>query len=457
MQDIKRPSHNLKFNSLKGTTSRRNSSNFDSSYAGDYFDIDSKKNDKTINEKLDAFEKRVSDYYTDKNFNLKKDHKFSKARQKTKAIFYLFIFVILTAFVYLTLTYVLNSAKVTVVPKKVLVNLDKSIVVNLSDKGVKVLENSGEEESVLPKSELKKVISKSRGTITVYNNFNSSKQKLIKNTRFKTADGKLFRLLDSIVVPGMTGITPGKIEANVIADDIGEEFNIGPSKFTIPGFEGTSRYNGFYAVSEGYMIGGANGDKYVVAKEDIENVNKIKENIIKDKTLKQIFTTIDENYVLATETAMYDFENNLTDYEYNREDKYKIKGNLHVISFDKEYLAKKIAEVGLDNYSGEKLKLLNSDKLNITLSKNILESGIKNFKDVKDISISIKGEASLVYVLPDSIIKDLLTNSENNKDSFSKILNKLNNVDSATAKVFPPWSNYYPSNREKITIIFDYK
>ena len=57
------------------------------------------------------------------------------------------------------------------------------------------------------RSEPKEVNQKAQGELTVYNNYSEAPQILIKNTRFQTEDGKIFRIGDSITVPGKTGNT----------------------------------------------------------------------------------------------------------------------------------------------------------------------------------------------------------------------------------------------------------
>lgn len=112
---------------------------------------------------------------------------------------------------------------------------------------------------------------KARGTIVIYNDFSKESQALVATTRFETADGKIFRLVDSVTVPGQTG-TPGAIEASVIADQAGESYNIDPADFTIPGFKGSAKFDKFTAKSVKKMSGGGNAgsELLTIAKADLE-------------------------------------------------------------------------------------------------------------------------------------------------------------------------------------------
>jgi hypothetical protein len=115
---------------------------------------------------------------------------------------------------------------------------------------------------------------KAQGTVTIYNAYSSSPQPLVATTRFVTPDGKIFRLVSKVVVPGASvkngTIVPSSINAQVIADQAGASYNIGPTpKLTIPGFQGTPKYNGFYGALTGGTSGGFVGVKAVPTAADI--------------------------------------------------------------------------------------------------------------------------------------------------------------------------------------------
>ncbi len=129
-----------------------------------------------------------------------------------------------------------------------------------------------------PATEIKNIEAKAKGTIRIYNAYSSSPQTLVATTRFMAPDGKIFRLVNRVVVPGAKiengKIIPSYIDAAVIADQPGESYNIGPTKFTIPGFQGTPRYEKFYGESLKAMTGGYIGQTKVVGQTDIVNAKK---------------------------------------------------------------------------------------------------------------------------------------------------------------------------------------
>lgn len=145
---------------------------------------------------------------------------------------------------------------------------------------------------------------KARGRITIYNEFSEDSQQLVATTRFESSDGKIFRIVKGVVVPGMKEedgkIVPGSVEADVVADEPGDEYNIDPDKFTIPGFKTSPKYQKFYARSEKKMLGGGSQGEMVsvVSSADVESVKKETEEKLKNSIIEKIESNLEEGYVL---------------------------------------------------------------------------------------------------------------------------------------------------------------
>ncbi len=116
---------------------------------------------------------------------------------------------------------------------------------------------------------------KAGGTVTIVNNYNRS-QNLVRTTRLMTSDGKIFRITDAVTVP-----VGGKVTVFAEADQEGDAYLIGPSKFTIPGlWEGVQ--DKIYAESSSPMSYDRNG----VAQVTQDVVDKAKDSLT-DKLLTQ--------------------------------------------------------------------------------------------------------------------------------------------------------------------------
>ncbi|MBI2639570.1 MAG: hypothetical protein HYW90_01610 [Candidatus Sungbacteria bacterium] len=120
----------------------------------------------------------------------------------------------------------------------------------------------------------KYVEERATGTIAIFNRFDSNPQNLVRTTRFVDSNGKVFRLVNSVTVPGAKiqggKIVPSSVDAQVVADGPGQDYNIPPSRFTIPGFQGSPKFEGFYGESRSAMKNGFRGEARVVTAEDIK-------------------------------------------------------------------------------------------------------------------------------------------------------------------------------------------
>lgn len=103
--------------------------------------------------------------------------------------------------------------------------------------------------------------SKASGKILIYNEYGADSQQLVATTRFQSEEGKIFRLSKGVTVPGVMERNgrrePGVVEADVIADGSGSEYNIGSTIFSIPGFSGSAKAGKIYAKSKSSMSGGS--------------------------------------------------------------------------------------------------------------------------------------------------------------------------------------------------------
>ncbi|MBU4142862.1 hypothetical protein KJ590_02575 [Patescibacteria group bacterium] len=181
------------------------------------------------------------------------------------------------------LYFILPKAEISVKAKKEPVNQELSLV---ADKGASKIDAA---QNKVPAQLIKldkrqsqefsttgqrQVNDKAVGRIVVYNEYSSSPQALVEKTRFLSAAGQVFRLTKSITVPGAKiqegKIVASSIEAEVVADQAGADYNVAPARFTIPGFQGTPKYAAFYGQSNATMSGGASGVMKVVTQGDYD-------------------------------------------------------------------------------------------------------------------------------------------------------------------------------------------
>lgn len=204
---------------------------------------------------------------------------------------------------------VLPSVEVLVTPRTEELELDMEVVlaVNPSEgeiaaQKVEVLKTVKQES---PATGTATVSERARGTVKIFNAHSTESQTLVANTRLVSQEGKLFRMTETVVVPGATlsggKLEPSSIEVSVLAAEPGVAYNIGPSAFSIPGFQGSPKYQNFYGRSEEPMRGGASGSASIVQEEDIARANEgLQERATKEikaefaAKLPQGFAVLDE-------------------------------------------------------------------------------------------------------------------------------------------------------------------
>ncbi len=149
-----------------------------------------------------------------------------------------FLFLFLTAALLVSVFY-FSFTKVDIVLKSKLESASNSLIFNVQDKdkgnakdgavlGIAKEIDAEYSKSYQP-SESQVTGEEVTGQVTLINNYSRS-QPLIATTRLLSADGKLYRLKNTVNVPA-----GGSIVADIYADSPSPDMAIGPTRFTIPG------------------------------------------------------------------------------------------------------------------------------------------------------------------------------------------------------------------------------
>ncbi len=218
--------------------------------------------------------------------------------------------------------------------------------------GQKITLEKEETQKDLPCTGKKNIGQKATGTIIISNSYDENPQSLVDNTRFVASNGKTYRLVAGVTVPGahVSGgnVVAGTTTANIQADDMGEDYNIASSHFTIPGFADTPKYDKIYADTSSAIKGGFTEVITVLSQSDVDSnkdkavadlSNKIKQEAESKYKDKKIFLDGVQPEVIITPSIPIDTESKKFDL------KIKVKyDTLSSSSNDFNYLvAKKLA------------------------------------------------------------------------------------------------------------------
>ncbi len=294
---------------------------------------------------------------------------------------------------------------------------------------------------------------KAEGKIIIYNDFSASSQPLVATTRFVSSEGKLFRLVERVVVPGQTTennkTIPGSVEASVRADSAGEAFNIGPTTFSIAGFAGTPKYTAFYAKSSASMTGGFKGEVEAVTAKDLDdakaasevNIGEKIDEAIESRALPSITVAKSSHLQITKEGSSATVGQALKSFSYQIE---ASKDAVLVAQDDLKELAKSYLFAKLDD------------------KQNILMDSLKIDIVVKDVDITA-AKASLALTMSGKSYKTIdsqaLLSSLLGKpiSEVQKDFQSMEEVSKARIEIIPSFFRALPEAQSKVQLKIDFE
>jgi hypothetical protein len=296
----------------------------------------------------------------------------------------------------------------------------------------------------------RQVKDKASGIMTIFNSFDSSPQALVKDTRFLSPEGKLFRLTETITVPGAKvsdgKIIPSSIDASVVADEAGEDYNIGPVKlFSIPGFKGGPRYDAFYGESKDSMTGGFVGEISYPTSSDISIASKkIKETL--ESNLKiDLYSQIPNDFKILEGASSFTVLKQDVLKEVDENNKFSIagEGRLTIIAFKEADLMDVLSRNAEEK--NEDLYQLKDYDLEYGIARMDVDSG--------RLSFPIDFKSTLSYKID---IEKLKTEIIGKSDvDLRKAIFSLPGLDTANVSLWPFWVKKVPEKINKINIVID--
>ncbi len=313
---------------------------------------------------------------------------------------------------------------------------------------LEVMRLTHEESGSAEPTGVKEIARKAEGKIMVYNAYSSEPQPLVKNTRFETSDGKIYRIEKSITIPGTKvvegKIAAGEIEAAVYADKPGEEYNIGLTDFTIPGLKGSAKYEKIYGRSKTEIKGGFVGQAPVLNESDISGLKNSLREKIKDYLLKSAANPKPEEFMLYNDAKKITFEENKnTPKPGDQSDLLEMeeKGTFYGFLLKKSDISAALAEKYMNSEIAPLVTLANPEELELEL-KNYTENSA---------SFLLKGKAVFIWKIDANKIKSELAAG---KDDPNSVFGRFSPaIDKARITYKPSWWPFIPKDISRIHII----
>lgn len=377
-----------------------------------------------------------------------------------KKVFVLIIVVGLGLGAFFVLNNILPKATIALTLKKMPVDFSYTVNVSLVAKTIslqndqisipgEILKSDGNYTLSAKANGTSQVERKATGTLVIYNAYSSQPQTLVANTRFSSPDGKIFRLSSMVKVPGAEiangKIIPSQITVAVVADGPGEEYNIEPAKnWRLPGFQGTPRYQGFYADSLNAMAGGFTGVVPVPNDDDINKGKAALEDTLQKSLGSQMTILLADNLKLFNEAKQFQMTQE-TVRPADANGMFSVFGaaELRYLVFDEKQLK--------DFIETQAKTGLNAD---VTVKDHSLNYGAPAADLTKGtLSFPVQGSFIFEPAVDVASLKQQITGQTG--EELRKTVFLLPGLERADISLWPFWVTKVPQNQSKIVITVD--
>jgi len=345
----------------------------------------------------------------------------------------------------------LGGATVTVYPKMKDLSVQADITAKtnpqVGELGYELLTLEATGEKQVKASGTEEVEEHATGKMFVYNT-GATSQRLIKNTRFENKDGLIFRISESVEVPPAKDGTPGMVAADVFADGTGEQYNIAPQRFTIPGLKDTEQFDSMYGESTTAFSGGFAGQRYILDDAELATAKDALHTELRSTLLARLKTERPAGFVTYDDAVAISFESLPATEAGDSLATIQERGRLQVPLFKEDAFAAFIAQQGMADYNGEPVKVLDPSTLQFAYAATT--TAVSDISGYPELSFSLKGPARIVWQIDEAALKDELKGTK--KADAPSVFTKHSAIRSAQAEIRPFWSSSFPKDPEDIEI-----
>jgi hypothetical protein len=287
------------------------------------------------------------------------------------------------------------------------------------------------------------------GTITIYNGYNTSSQRLIANTRFVAPDGKIYRIHDSVVVPGAIKnadgtLTAGSISTTVFADSPGAAYNRADTKLSVAKFKEDKdpRNEKFFAMTSG-ITGGFVGSEPAVAQADLNQAADLIKQGLSQAAQSSLASQVPPGFIAVPGSLQITFSTLSQTAGQNNTATIAQSATMSASVLRVSDLAAAIAKETVPNYGGESMSIGDISQLSLATATTT--------KAGDTITLSLSGNPMLVWQYDADALKAAIVGKK--KGSFQSIIESFAPaISRAEAKVRPFWESSFPTDPKKIQV-----
>lgn len=313
----------------------------------------------------------------------------------------------------------------------------------------------GKEEKTVSFSNIEKLSTKAKGTVVIYNEYSTSPQKLLINTRLSDDDGLVYMTDKAITVPGYTKsgtkIIPGSVMITVTAQESGDKYNSELKDFKIVGFKGTPKYEKIYARAKTGFSGGASGDFYIPTDKERGEINTDLEIKLKNALSKKIEAEIPEGYIFYPQSTQFVFSIDKNKFlSESKEANIEANGKLSTVIFKEDLIKNEIIKKSYPKAEDKDFKEIIIPEIK-NLEFRFLDPNFKISKETESISFELTGSFTLEWhLLIDELKESLVGVSKKDMDA---IFASDPGISKVRVIFRPPWQKKIPKDLQRIKII----
>jgi hypothetical protein len=284
-------------------------------------------------------------------------------------------------------------------------------------------------------------------------------ERLIKNTRFKSSDGLVFRIQESVVVPGAVRDTsgtsvPGTIRASVFSDGVGEQYNLpANTTFNVPGFEEngfTELYNAISARNPSAFTGGYSGPRFQVNPDELATARQALQIELRDKLLADVATQMPAGFIGLPGAIAISYSELPAVAHGDNLATIREQAILQIPLFTDTDLGSFLARETVATYTGTPPVRI-TDPSVLSFSYTDTSMNAKTIANEPSLTFTLTGRPHLVWTYDvDRLKSDLATLP---KSSLNNAVSAHPGIEGAQVYMTPFWQQHFPENPDDITII----
>ena len=350
-------------------------------------------------------------------------------------------------------SYLTNGAEVTVFPRHREPNVNAEFtamrVPQTNELAYEILTLEADGERQVSATGQEEVTELATGVITVFKT-TSGVQRLIKNTRFESPEGRIYRAKETVVVPGAVDGTPGSIRAEVFADEAGEAYNLTEARFTIPGLEDDETlFNAIYAEVAEPITGGFAGQKFIIDETELATAKQALQMELRDALLERIANEKPAGFVVFDNAVTFTYQS-LPAVEYGENlATIKEKALLQIPLFKREDFASYIAAATVPGFEDQPVRIDNYEILTFDYTSATTSSS--NIADFDSLTFKLTGRPLIVWTYDEGKLAADLVGAQ--KTALPSILGGYPAIEKAEAVIRPFWKRSFPTQIADIELI----